>query len=88
MQVFFSGTVQGVGFRFTVDRLARQFEIGGYVRNLPDGKVELISEGEEAELQEFLKAVRESQMEPCIFNAEVLWKEPENQYQSFTIRTS
>jgi len=51
--VFFSGSVQGVGFRYVVQRLAAGFEITGYVRNLPDGRVELLMEGERLELDTF-----------------------------------
>ena len=43
--VHFSGTVQGVGFRYTVNRLAGRFDVSGYVKNLPDGRVELAVEG-------------------------------------------
>jgi acylphosphatase len=51
----FSGTVQGVGFRFTACRVAEGFEIAGYVRNLPDGKVEVAAEGEGQEIDRFLE---------------------------------
>jgi acylphosphatase len=57
-RVFCSGRVQGVGFRFRCERLARGFTIAGYVRNLHDGRVELVAEGEPAELDSFLEAVR------------------------------
>ena len=57
-RVSYSGRVQGVGFRFTARRLATAFAVGGYVRNLPDGRVELIGEGEPAVLDDFLAAVR------------------------------
>lgn len=56
----FSGSVQGVGFRFTAERLARRFPVTGFVRNLANGKVELVAEGEEQTLQEFLAAVRQA----------------------------
>ena len=45
MQVFYSGHVQGVGFRYTVKTVAWGFEVTGTVRNLQDGRVELIAEG-------------------------------------------
>jgi acylphosphatase len=69
-RVFFSGRVQGVGFRFTCHSLARGFEIAGHVRNLPDGQVELIAEGEPAELDRFLAAIR-LEMSPYIKNVQV-----------------
>ena len=73
MQIFFSGTVQGVGFRFTAERLARRFPITGFVRNLEDGRVEVVAEGEEASLVEFLTAIRESGMKDYIRDVEAHW---------------
>jgi acylphosphatase len=57
-RVHFSGRVQGVGFRFTVQSLARGFEVAGFVRNLPDGRVELLAEGDSDELDTFLASIR------------------------------
>jgi acylphosphatase len=54
----FSGRVQGVGFRFTCHSLARGFELAGYVRNLPDGDVELVAEGDPIELDRFVEAIK------------------------------
>ena len=48
---WFRGTVQGVGFRFTTRRLADRRRVGGFVRNLPDGRVEVVVEGPEAEVK-------------------------------------
>ncbi len=56
-RVYFSGRVQGVGFRYTCQSLARGFEVAGHVRNLADGRVELLSEGETRELSAFLQAI-------------------------------
>ena len=57
-RVVYSGWVQGVGFRFTARHLARGFAVAGFVRNLPDGRVELVAEGEAAEVEALLAAVR------------------------------
>jgi acylphosphatase len=57
-RVFFSGRVQGVGFRFTCQALARGFELAGFVRNLPDGRVELLAEGEPGEMTRFVSAIQ------------------------------
>jgi acylphosphatase len=55
----FTGHVQGVGFRATVDDLAQGFDVRGYVRNLPDRRVELVVEGDEAEIARFLDRIVE-----------------------------
>lgn len=55
--VHFSGRVQGVGFRDTARRVARDFDVTGFVQNLPDGRVLLVAEGEEPELERYLAAL-------------------------------
>jgi acylphosphatase len=55
--VRYRGRVQGVGFRYTAQRLAEGFPVAGYVRNLPSGEVELVAEGETVDVQSFLDAV-------------------------------
>jgi acylphosphatase len=51
---YFSGSVQGVGFRYTAQHVARGFNVTGAVRNLTDGRVELIAEGDLKEIEAFL----------------------------------
>lgn len=58
-QVFYSGHVQGVGFRFTTASIARGYLVAGFVRNLPDGRVELVVEGKPEELDRFLAELAE-----------------------------
>jgi acylphosphatase len=53
----FSGRVQGVGFRYTAQGIARGFSVTGYVRNLPDGRVEVVAEGEAEEISRFLAEI-------------------------------
>jgi acylphosphatase len=55
--VYYTGRVQGVGFRYSAQRLAESFAVTGYVRNLPDGKVELVAEGAPDQVDSFLDAV-------------------------------
>lgn len=59
-RILFSGHVQGVGFRATTSWLARGFEVAGHVRNLPDGRVEVVAEGDVAELDRFTAAIQDS----------------------------
>lgn len=55
--ILYSGRVQGVGFRASTQAVAARFDVTGYVRNLEDGRVELVAEGAPAELEAFLTAV-------------------------------
>jgi len=55
----FSGHVQGVGFRYTAQNVALSHNVQGYVRNLPDGRVELVMEGDEQEMDDVFKSVRQ-----------------------------
>lgn len=58
MHVYYEGSVQGVGFRFTAERIAVELGLTGWVKNLPDGRVELVAEGEEGLLSELLLRIR------------------------------
>jgi acylphosphatase len=57
-QVLYEGRVQGVGFRYTVSTIAKSFPVRGYVRNLPDGRVEVIVEGKNSDVDGFLGEIR------------------------------
>ena len=59
-EVYFSGLVQGVGFRYTAKQVARAFEIVGTVQNLPDRRVKMVVEGEAATIERFIQEVCES----------------------------
>ena len=65
-QIFYEGRVQGVGFRFTCKQIARGYEVVGWVRNLPDGRVELQCRGERDEVDGFLEGIAESQLKSHI----------------------
>jgi acylphosphatase len=58
-KVIFEGRVQGVGFRYTIKDLSRGFEVCGWVKNLPDGNVELQVMGERDEVESFIKEIAE-----------------------------
>ena len=85
MQLFYSGHVQGVGFRYTVKSVASGFDVTGTVRNLPDGGVELVAEGAKAELAAFRQAIRESGLDHFIRNEDIFWTEAKNEFRGFEI---
>src|ERR1043166_7313968 len=85
MTVFYSGRVQGVGFRYTVKSITTGFEVTGTVRNLDDGRVELIAEGEREELDAFRQAVRESGLGGLIQREEESFGAAMGQFRGFEI---
>ena len=85
MTVFYSGRVQGVGFRYTVKALTPGFEVTGTVRNLNDGRVELIAEGAREELDAFRQAIRESGLGGLIQREDELFGPAVGQLRGFEI---
>jgi acylphosphatase len=73
MTVCYSGRVQGVGFRYTARSVALGFEIVGTVRNLPDGRVELVAEGARTELEAFRRAMQDSEVGGLVRSEDVSW---------------
>ncbi|HEY5892951.1 MAG TPA: acylphosphatase [Chthoniobacterales bacterium] len=59
-QVFFEGNVQGVGFRFTTKHIASGFDVTGWVRNLADGRVEMLVQGAPNEVTAFVSEIGQS----------------------------
>jgi acylphosphatase len=85
MHIFYSGQVQGVGFRYSAKSVASGFEVTGAIRNLPDGRVELTAEGAQDELEAFRQAIRESGLEHFIQHEDVNWSEAKNEFRGFEI---
>ena len=81
----FAGIVQGVGFRYTAQRIARQFEVAGYVRNLPDGRVLLVVEGSAGQIDQLLNQIQVA-MDRYIERVEVTRQECTGQFEGFEIR--
>lgn len=83
--ILFSGTVQGVGFRYTARRVADGFDVTGYARNLPDRRVEMLVEGSPAEIDAFVAAVQD-RMGHYIRETSQQTSQATGQFGSFDIR--
>jgi acylphosphatase len=82
--VYYSGKVQGVGFRATTAEIARDFPITGWVKNLEDGRVQLLAEGSEGAIDQFLKKVHD-RWKDNIENEEIKKQEASGKYKSFDV---
>ena len=85
-RVFYSGHVQGVGFRYTAHRIAQGYAVTGFVRNLSDGRVELFAEGSPDEIDRLLAEIAQ-RMARYIRSADVHAESPGGRHQSFEIVT-
>jgi len=83
--VFFTGHVQGVGFRYTTLQVAKGYEVAGYVANLIDGRVQIEAEGREGEVRAFIAAVEE-EMHGVIRKTERTASRRTAQFSGFAIR--
>ncbi len=84
MHVFFSGTVQGVGFRYAALGIAEKLGLTGWVRNLSDGRVELVGEGSEEKLEQCLKQIREA-MDGYLRDTSFTWEDATGEWPRFSI---
>jgi len=80
--IFFSGQVQGVGFRFTANSVARRYELTGFVRNTADGKVEILLQGEEEDIDD---CIEDLQQTFTVRNVQIEQVEPNSSYGDFRI---
>lgn len=81
-----SGVVQGVGFRFFLDRKAREYGLCGWVRNLPRGEVEIEVEGEKGMIEDFIKEIKIGPRMASVAGIVVRWNESLKDYKDFRIR--
>ena len=82
--VFYSGKVQGVGFRATATEMAKDYPVTGWVKNLDDGRVQLLAEGSAESVDKFLKAIR-TRWEDDIQKEESETRTPTGKFKSFDI---
>jgi len=85
LKVTYSGHVQGVGFRYTAKTVAAGHEVVGTIRNLPDGRVELLVEGHPEELENYRQALRDAGLAGFIRQEEVSWTDANNEFRGFSV---
>jgi acylphosphatase len=85
LHAFYSGRVQGIGFRFTARRIAEELKISGWSRNLSDGRVEIMAEADEENLRDFLSKVN-SAFSRYIQGVEIDWEPATGEFCDFNIR--
>ena len=83
--IFYSGRVQGVGFRYTAEAIAHRLELTGWVKNLQDGRVELICEGAKEKIEELLSALQECSLSRHIKKVDCSWEKATNEYDDFRV---
>ena len=84
--VFYSGRVQGIGFRYTAQNIAENLGVYGWVKNLEDGRVEIVAEGEEKNLKEFLDKILKGPLGRYIKDMELSWETPTSEFNDFDVR--
>ena len=83
--VYYKGDVQGVGFRYTTMRIATNYQISGYVRNMVDGRVEAVVEGAESEVKMFLEDVADT-MKRYVRDRQIIDEPYAGEFSNFDIR--
>ncbi len=83
---FYTGRVQGVGFRITAEEAARDMGVLGWVKNLRDGRVELVAEAEEETLKRFIDEIRSGPLKNFIKQVEISWSSASDTFDEFEIR--
>ncbi len=85
VHVYYSGSVQGVGFRYTAIHLAQELDISGWVKNLSDGRVEILAEAQEDILESFLDKIKDS-FSSHIKDIKTDWTPATGEFSDFTIK--
>ncbi len=84
-EIYFSGRVQGVGFRFTTRAIAARYDVRGFVRNLADGRVQLVVEGLPHVIDRFVQAV-ENEMSRYLDGTQVATSKATGEFDRFEVR--
>ncbi len=85
IHAFVSGLVQGVNFRFYTKMLADKLGLKGWIKNLPDGRVEVVAEGSENEINELIKFLKKGPKGAKVLNIEIEKEEYKGEFKYFDI---
>ena len=85
VKVYLSGVVQGVGFRYFTRNVARKFGVKGFVKNLSDGRVMAVVEGQQEQVEKFLSEIRKGPRSAVVKRVEVEEYTPTGEYKDFVI---
>ena len=86
VHLYISGRVQGVAFRWATDNAAKSYGLTGWVRNLADGRVEVVAEGEPEILETFIKWCHQGPPSARVDDIETQWFDASGKFKKFAIR--
>ena len=86
VHILVCGIVQGVFFRYSTQQQAKKLCLTGWVRNIYDGRVEIVAEGDEVNILELVKWSKHGPSHACVKNVEILWEKNQNEFSDFSIR--
>jgi acylphosphatase len=86
-EIIVNGLVQGVGFRYFVNKHAQSLGLKGYVRNLYTGEVQAVVEGNKGLIEELFKEMKMGPMSASVNKAKIYWQEYQNEFKFFEIRS-
>ena len=81
----YSGRVQGIGFRYTAEKLAHNLGLVGYVKNLPNNSVELVCEGSKESIERLFEQIKKSSLGTHITKMNCSWESPTHEFKEFRI---
>jgi acylphosphatase len=82
---FYSGRVQGVGFRHEAESVAHRLGLMGWVKNLQDGRVELVCEGSKEQIEKLFSELQDGALGRFIKKVDCVWEPPTNEYKDFCV---
>lgn len=85
-RIYVSGYVQGIGFRSFTKKRATEISLSGFARNLPDGRVEIIVEGDESKINQFVERLKEGPWGSRVEKTEIRWEKPTTEFRGFEIK--